>query len=67
MSSPDAWGNIDHMRKEETYEEMVERAKDEDLPLVTVCCGEDIPDYPDRDICPRCGEHTVVEVIEEEE
>jgi len=21
------------------------------------CCGEPIPDYPDSDICPKCGEH----------
>lgn len=21
------------------------------------CCGAIIPDYPDSDICPKCGEH----------
>ena len=55
------------MKKEETYEEMVERAKREDLPLVSQCCGGDMPDYPDIDFCPRCKDHTGVEIMEEEE
>ena len=69
MGSPDAWGNIEHMRQpdKETYEEMVKRARDEDLPLVSQCCGADMPDYPDVDFCPRCKDHTGVEIIEEEE
>ena len=27
----------------------------------SVCCGVDMPDYPDSDLCPRCKEHTVTE------
>jgi len=38
----------------------------EDIP-VSVCCGEEMADYPDRDICPRCGEHTGVETLTEDE
>ena len=32
----------------------------EEIP-VSNCCGEPMPDYPDYDICPKCGEHTDVE------
>ena len=28
------------------------------------CCGTDMPDYPDSDFCPSCGEHTGVEYEE---
>jgi len=31
----------------------------------SICCGEYMLDYPDIDICPRCGEHTGVEEGEE--
>jgi len=34
---------------------------------VSVCCGAEMADYPDRDICPSCGEHTGVETIKEDE
>jgi hypothetical protein len=33
--------------------------------VVSQCCGEEMPDYPDRDICPACREHTGVEAIPE--
>ena len=23
------------------------------------CCAVEIPDYPDSDVCPACGEHCV--------
>lgn len=32
----------------------------EDLP-VSNCCGAEIQDWPDIDICPECKEHTDIE------
>ena len=47
-------------------DDMVKLARGKELPIVSACCGIEMPDYPDRDICPRCGEHTGVEIIQEE-
>jgi len=28
---------------------------------ISVCCGAEMPMWPDSDICPECKEHTDVE------
>jgi len=35
---------------------------DEYIIQTSQCCGAEMPDYPDRDVCPSCGEHTGVEI-----
>ena len=32
---------------------------------ISDCCGAEMPDWPDSDICPDCGEHTGVDESEE--
>ena len=34
---------------------------------ISNCCGEGMPNHPDSDICPKCGEHCQAEVEPEEE
>ena len=34
--------------------------------LYSTCCGYEMDDWPDSDICPNCGEHTDAEEREDE-
>ena len=40
-------------------------------PYYSDCCAKQIPNYPDSDICPECGEHCVgmteEEILEDNE
>jgi len=31
----------------------------------SVCCQANMPNYPDNDFCPKCGEHTTAFTQEE--
>ena len=48
----------------------VEMSELKDEIYYCVCCHATMPDYPDSDFCPKCGEHTsgyTQEDIEREE